>query len=189
MGCMAAQLIYEISCNEVNTLTLIELAGDPPVTAAARPWLQWRFTDPLLAAGPATPVEPGVRFWRRGTAPGDDANLVLRWLRDNTLAEQSGIDTDMLVQLFIEAAVNGPGGSTSCDGEYLATISGTTSWVGTAADSRWSLAANLSAETTEAVLGAIADSGPRWRYAIVAARDSDSPAGLVRQRLLDDLGR
>ncbi|HEU0191673.1 MAG TPA: hypothetical protein VFR17_10470, partial [Mycobacterium sp.] len=76
----------------------------------------------------------------------------------------------------------------SCDGEFLATLAGAAEYAGTTASSEWSLSLNLAPEVVEAALAAIADSDSRWRYAIVAARDPESPAGRVRQLLLADLG-
>lgn len=203
---MAAELIYEILRDGASAETLIELPGDPPVPAVARPWLRCSYTDTdgaqsdpvavelglaIAVAGAAagSSVESAVRAWPRGPGPGDDAQIVLAWLHDNVLADRLGIDTDMLVQLFIEAVVNGRDGATTCTGEHLSTIAGSADRAGTTAGSRWSLVTTLAVEQIEAVLDAIAGSGPRWRYAIVAARDADSPAGRVRQRLLDDLTR
>ncbi|MBS9532641.1 hypothetical protein KIH27_03460 [Mycobacterium sp. M1] len=147
--------------------------------------------------GVATPIErhpdaaddavDAVRVWPRGTTPDDDARTVLAWLRGNTLAERLGVDTDLLMHLFIEAAVNCGADECSCHGEYLATLAPTAQGAGTAATSRWSLSMRLPAASVAAVLDGIADGGPRWRYAIVAASDPESPAGRVRRRLLDDL--
>ena len=145
--------------------------------------------------GVATPLESepdgavvdAVRVWPRGSTPGDDALVVLSWLRDNALAERLGVDSALPVQLFIEAAVNGAARSWACNGEYLATLVATAQGPGTAATSRWSLAMRLSAPAVAAVLDAITASGAQWGYAIVAARDADSPAGRIRRRLLDDL--
>lgn len=133
--------------------------------------------------------ESAVRVWQRGATPADDAQAVLSWLHGNALAGHLGIDTDMLVHLFIEVAVNAAPGSLTRDGEFLATLAGGAEWAGTTSTSNWSLTVGLAAEAVEAVLDAIADSGPRWRYAIVAARDPESPAGRIRRTLLADLGR
>lgn len=205
-GAVAAELIYEIWCSGADTDAPIELPGDPPVIATATPWLRWSLTDTepgpqypntveLGLAGPrpggrppAAPV-PVLRSWPRGSDFTGDAQLVLAWLHGNALADRAGIDTDMLVQLFIEAAVDGSAGVKVCDGEYLSTIAGISHRVGTTAGARWRLQASLPAALRAAVLDAIAGSGPQWRYAIVAAQDPDSPAGRVRRLLLEDLSR
>lgn len=151
------------------------------IGGSARRWARLSFTDGEHRDGTllSTELAPADR-----EADCGDAQLVLSWLRSNTLTEELGVDPDMLVQLFIEAAVSPGQGSFRCGGEFLATLSGTAEWAGTAADSRWSLDLDLGADVVEAVLGAIADSGPRWRYAIVAARDPQSPAGRVRRTVL-----
>lgn len=199
---MAAESIYETAGDRSDARPLIRLPGPPPMTAACRPWLRWRFTDADDAGcaelGLATPVadtglpgEPAVRIWPRGATAtaADDAQVVVAWLRGNQLAERLGIDTDMLVHLFIETVVADEDGSKSVDGEYLSTLAGSAHWVGTGAGAQWDLIADLPAATVSAVLADIAASAPRWRYSIVAVQDPDSPAGRIRRRLLDDLGR
>lgn len=144
--------------------------------------------DARKSDSPVGQDESAVRVWRRGITTADDAQVVLSWLHGNVLAGHLGIDTDMLVYLFIEVAVNAVPGSLTRDGEFLATLAGAAEWAGTTSTSEWSLTVGLAAEAVEAVLDAIADSGSRWRYAIVAARDPESPAGRIRRTLLADLG-
>lgn len=202
---MTGTQIYESWCSGAGAEPRVELPGDPPVTAGAQPWLRWGLTgtgqppgEPsaveLGLVGPHDPgglgavAEPVLRLWSRGAEARDDAQVVLSWLRGNALSERSGVDTDMLVQLFIEAVLGGPDGAKDCDGDYLSTITGTAHWVGATIGWQWSLRVNLPAPTIAAALEAIADSGPQWRYAIVAVQDPDSPAGRIRRRLLADLG-
>lgn len=185
---MAQESVCEISRSGSD-------CGDTLTTADAQSWLQLSLTDTenpdtggvteLRTA--SAPVDGATRVWARGAGPEDDALTVLSWLRGNTLTDRLGVDTDLLVQLFIETSANGSPGVLICDGEFLATLAGKAQWAGTAATARWSLAVNLEPRITAAVLDAIADSDPRWRYALVAVRDPESPAGRVRRRLLDDL--
>lgn len=187
---MSGELVCEIFCDDVGTAD--------PAAALAQSWARLSFTE---AAGPASggvTVEIGVptavaavaataRAWRRDGTAEQDAQIILSWLRGNALCDRFGVDTDMLVYLFIETAVHHLQGGYSCDGEFLATLAGTTEYVGSTADSKWCLVLNLAPQVVAATLDAIAESGPRWRYPIVAARDPESPAGRVRQRLLADL--
>ena len=108
------------------------------------------------------------------------------WLRTNDVVAVLGADPDLAVQLFIEAATGAARWSHTCTGDRLAALVGTPAWPGTDASARWGLTVALPGTDVEAVLARIADSAPRWRYAIVAATDPQSPAGRIRQRLLAD---
>lgn len=185
---MAGELVYEIAPHAMNS-------ADAHVTPV-QPWVRLKFgetactgsdgvTVGLGLASPMPAGEAAVRTWRRdGTADGD-ARIIVDWLHGN--ARSLGVDTGVLVQLFIETAVH-PRHDYCCDGEFLATLAGAAGHVGTTTSSRWRLTLQLIREVVDATLAAIADSDSRWRYAIVAARDPESPAGRVRQRLLADLG-
>lgn len=188
---MADELVYEIAHR-------IGSAADAAV-ALAQSWALLKFNETgstgsgavtveLGVANPEVEREPAVRVWQRNGTTDHDAQIILAWLHENSVSDGLGVGTDMLVQLFIEAAVSRPHGRYSCDGEFLATLAGAAEYAGTTASSEWSLSLNLAPEVVEAALAAIADSDSRWRYAIVAARDPESPAGRVRQLLLADLG-
>lgn len=187
------------------------LPADWPIVARAQSWARLSFSatggvvsdSDATELGLATPAvavdagrldplvdhaEPAVRVWRRDGTPADDARIILSWLYDNAITDHRGVTAGLLVYLFIEAALNSPDGRWTCDGEFLATLAGVAECVGTTAGVKWSLTLHLAPEVVEAALAAIADSDPRWRYAIIAARDPESPAGRVRQRLLADLG-
>lgn len=184
---MAGELVAEIFRDQPSP-------AEPPVMPA-QTWARLRFTEATGMVAEDISVELGVgapagaagtRTWRRGGSVGGDAQIILSWLHGNALSDRVGVDTDMLVYLFIETAVQ-QRHHYCCDGEFLATLAGTGGYAGGTASAAWCLMLNLAPELVAAVLDAVADSGPRWRYAIVAARDPESPAGRVRQRLLADL--
>lgn len=185
---MSGELVYEIFGDGIDNAN--------PVVAPS--WVRVSFTEtagPVSGGGtvelaPRTPPAgcgTTVRSWRRDGTVDGDAQIIASWLHHNALSARLGVATDMLVYLFIEAAVHHRRGRYGCDGEFLATIAGAAEYIGTTADSEWSLVLNLPPVVVAAALDAVADSGPRWRYAVVAARDPESPAGRVRQRLLADL--
>ena len=120
---------------------------------------------------------------------GADAAAVADWLRANDVVTGLGADPDLAVQLFIEAATGAARWSHTCTGDRLAALVGTPCWPGTDATARWSLTVALPPATVDAVLAHLGDGEPRWRYAIVAATDPQSPAGRIRQRLLADAER
>ena len=66
-------------------------------------------------------------------------------------------------------------------------VSAGSSQAGLAKAGDWRAA--LPPATVDAVLAHLGDGEPRWRYAIVAATDPQSPAGRIRQRLLADAER
>lgn len=177
------------------------LPADGPAVALRQSWLRLSFTGTagtvsgrecteLGLATPLVAVDAGgraVRIWRRAVRPATpdgDAQVVLSWLRGNAVSDRVGADTDLLVQLFIEAAA-AQGRRRSWDGEFLATLTGSAECAGATADSEWNLTVDLAPDVVEAVLAGIADSDPRWRYAIVAASDPESPAGRVRRAILE----
>lgn len=188
------------------------LPADWATVAQDRSWLRITFVEAggpacghhAVELGLATPAvlvdvaqldsradgdQPTVRVWQRGRTPADDAQVIVSWLHHNALSAHLGVDADLLVYLFIETAVAGRQEPWVCDGELLATLASSAGYVGTSLSSQWRLTIRLPRAVIEAVLDAIADSGPQWRYAITAARDPESPAGRVRQTLLADLGR
>lgn len=185
---MADELVHEIERRNVSTADAAVLP---------KSWARLHFAETADGAPDGMVTElavadlvagDAVRVWHRDGTPGDDARIILSWLHGNAITDQLGVGADLLVYLFIEAAVNSPDGRRTCDGDFLATLAGTSEYVGATPSSEWSLTLQLAPEVVETTLAAIAQSDPRWRYAIIAARDPTSPAGQVRQRLLAELG-
>ncbi|MGW8936583.1 hypothetical protein [Gordonia terrae] len=128
-----------------------------------------------------------VQLWRRGDAK-DDARVVVDWLTNNGLVDYLTTPSEMLIQLFVDAAINPSGPETVRWGNYLAARFADEGEVGSGPSARWSLDLNLSPETLTLTLDLLAAGDPEVAHIVEAARDPESPAGQKRRALLEDLG-
>lgn len=123
-----------------------------------------------------------VAVWQRSEDAAGDAQGIVDWLLD-WVPTSFGVTDDglkaLLVQLFVEATLNGRNGI-QLQGSWLCAGSGAALPFGDTDTSQWCLEAGLPRDTTSRAFELIAGRGERLSAIVEAARIPTSPAGLAR---------